>query len=74
MSRAGGQTRHPCAPDWPLETLSASTFTEHEGKTTLTIRTRFESVEIRDATLKIGMTEGWTESLDRLEKHLAKAR
>jgi len=27
----------------------------------------------RDAMLKMGMTEGWSQSLDRLEQHLAKA-
>jgi uncharacterized protein YndB with AHSA1/START domain/uncharacterized membrane protein YphA (DoxX/SURF4 family) len=44
------------------------------GKTRLTIRMRFESAAIRDALLKIGMNEGWNESLERLEPILAKAR
>ena len=35
---AGGITRHPFAPDWPAEVLSTTTFTERDGKTTLTIQ------------------------------------
>jgi uncharacterized protein YndB with AHSA1/START domain len=35
-------------------------------KTRLTVRTRFESPEIRDAMLKMGMTDGWAQSLERL--------
>ncbi|MFC3106967.1 SRPBCC domain-containing protein [Undibacterium arcticum] len=55
------------------EMLSTVTFEDVDGKTKLTIRTRFESATIRDAMLKMGMTEGWTESLERLAAHLAKA-
>ena len=51
-----------------LEVLSTVTFEERDGKTTLTIRTRFESAAIRDAFLKIGMAEGWSQSLERLAK------
>lgn len=53
-----------------LQTVS---FEQIDRKTKLTIRIRFESTAIRDAMLRIGMTEGWTESLERLEEHLAKA-
>ena len=55
-----------------LEVLLTVTFEELDGKTKLTIRTRFESVAIRDAMLKIGMAEGWAQSLERLESQLAK--
>lgn len=55
------------------EMLSTVAFEELDGETKLTIRTRFESVAIRDAMLKMGMTEGWTESLERLAEHLADA-
>lgn len=55
------------------EALNTVTFEEHDGKTTLTIRTLFESVAVRDAMLKMGMSEGWAQSLDRLEAHLAAA-
>lgn len=43
------------------------------GNTRLTIRTRFESAAIRDAMLKMGMHEGWSESLDRLALLVAKS-
>ena len=55
-----------------LEVLLTVTIEELDGKTKLTIRTRFESVAIRDAMLKIGMAEGWAQSLERLESQLAK--
>ena len=32
-----------------------------------------QSAAIRDAMLKMGMTEGWSQSLERLEELLAKA-
>ena len=34
---AGGITRHPMAPTWPLEMQSTTTFAEQGGKTTLTL-------------------------------------
>ena len=34
----GNLTRHPMSQTWPLEMLSTTTFTEHEGKTTITVR------------------------------------
>ncbi|BBJ00396.1 hypothetical protein FGKAn22_20880 [Ferrigenium kumadai] len=49
------------------ESLNTVTFEEQGGKTALTIRTRFDSNVVRDAMLKMGMAEGWTQSLDRLE-------
>jgi len=49
-----------------LEMLQTVTFEEFGGKTKLTIRTRFESVSIRDAAVKIGMNEGWSQSLESL--------
>lgn len=49
------------------------TFENLEGKTRLTIRTRFESAAIRDAMLRMGMTEGWTQSLEGLEAIVAQA-
>jgi uncharacterized protein YndB with AHSA1/START domain len=49
-----------------LEALSTITFEDLGGKTKLTIRIHFESVAIRDMLLKIGMNEGWSQSLERL--------
>lgn len=47
------------------------TFTEHNGKTTLTNHVEFASVADKEATLGMGMVEGLTQTLDRLEAHLA---
>jgi uncharacterized protein YndB with AHSA1/START domain len=47
------------------------TFEDFDGKTRLTIRTRMKSAEIRDRMIKMGMTEGWSQSLDRLATNLA---
>jgi uncharacterized protein YndB with AHSA1/START domain len=54
------------------EMLQTVTFEDQGGKTKLTIRTRFISVAIRDAMVKMSMTEGWSQSLERLEALLAK--
>jgi uncharacterized protein YndB with AHSA1/START domain len=43
------------------------TFENVEGKTKLTIITRFESDAVRDGYAKLQMGEGWSESLDKLE-------
>jgi uncharacterized protein YndB with AHSA1/START domain len=42
------------------------TFENLDGRTRLAIRMRFESLAIRDAMVKIGMNEGWSQSLERL--------
>jgi uncharacterized protein YndB with AHSA1/START domain len=55
------------------EMLSTVTFEDLGGRTRLTIRTLFESGAIRDALLKMGMSDGWSQSLVRLEEHLAKS-
>lgn len=66
-------------PNWDRETRNSTgelvttvTFEEQGGKTKLTIRTRFESAAIRVAMVNMGMSEGWSESLDRLEELLAR--
>lgn len=48
-------------------------FAEHEGKTTLTSTALYKTQEDRDAVLKMGIEEGISESLDRLETFLASA-
>ena len=48
------------------EVLATVTFEVFDRKTKLTVRTRFESAEIRDSMVKMGMNEGWSESLERL--------
>jgi Activator of Hsp90 ATPase homolog 1-like protein len=49
------------------------TFDEHGGKTDLTMRMLFETVAERDNAVKVfGAIEGATQTLGRLEQHLAK--
>jgi uncharacterized protein YndB with AHSA1/START domain len=71
----GGLTRHPMSPDWPLETLSTTTFTEHAGKTTLTLRwTPHNPMEAERKSFDsghAGMTQGWGGTMDRLAGYLA---
>lgn len=52
------------------ELLQIVTFEDIGGQTRLTIRTRFESTAIRDAMVKMGMNEGWSQSLERLAGEL----
>ena len=48
-------------------------FEDAGGKTRVTIRNRFESNADRDAHFEMGMREGWSLSLDRLDEVLATA-
>jgi uncharacterized protein YndB with AHSA1/START domain len=56
---------------WPgkvsVETL---TLEEHDGKTTLTATSVYDTVEDRDGMLESGMESGAAESLDRLDEYL----
>jgi len=49
------------------------TFTEDEGRTTITIRQRFATTAERDAHVKLGSRKGWGQSLDKLEELLLKS-
>lgn len=53
-----------------LEGVMTITFENLNGKTRLTIHTRFESAAIRNAMVKMGINEGWSQSLDRLDESL----
>ena len=74
---AGGETRHPWAPDWPLETLSTVTFAEHDGRTTLTMRgIPVNATESERKTFAAGhgsMQQGWTGTMNQLADYLTKA-
>lgn len=48
-------------------------FEEVGGKTKLTIRQSFESAAVLASLLKIGMTQGWAQSLERLDAELGHA-
>ena len=54
----------------PADIVTAK-FEEQDGQTLLTVTSRFESKELRDAILKMGAAEGWSESLEKLETLLA---
>ena len=56
------------------EMLQTVTFEDLQGKTRQTVHTRFRNAAIAQAMVKMGMNEGWSQSLDRLEallSHLA---
>ncbi len=73
----GGLTRHPMAPTWPLEMLSAFTFEEVGGKTRFTVRwSPHNASEEERKTFDSshgGMTQGWGGTLEQLAVYLAKA-
>jgi len=75
---AGGQTRHPFEPDWPLQTISTMTFAEHEGRTTLTVQwLPYEATETERKTFAAShgsMQQGWTGTLDQLDQYLTDPR
>jgi uncharacterized protein YndB with AHSA1/START domain len=50
-----------------VETL---TLEEHDGKTTLTATAVYDTVEERDGMLQSGMSEGATETMERLDEYL----
>jgi len=56
---------------YPGESLNTAVFVEQGGKTTLTVTTRYESREARDAVLKSPMEGGVAQSYDKLAELLA---
>lgn len=74
----GGVTRHPLAPTWPAETLSTTTFSEKDGKTTLALRWSAYNASPEEAALfaasHASMTGGWTGTMEQLEDFLAEAQ
>ena len=65
----GPATHYGMSPDWPAELLVTVTFAEHEDKTKLTL----QHVGIPSGAEGDSCDAGWTESLERLAGHLAKA-
>jgi uncharacterized protein YndB with AHSA1/START domain len=55
----------------PPASVMTVEFEDLGGRTLLKSRSVFDSPEHRDTVLGMGMVEGMTESLDRLEEHLA---
>ena len=74
---AGGITRHPMAPTWPLEMLSTFLFEEENGRTRLTIKWKPLNASAEEiatfAGAHDGMRQGWTGTMDQLDAYLAKA-
>ena len=72
--KQGNLTRHPMSPTWPLEMLSTTTFTEHEGKTTITVRwAPLNATEAERKTFdegRAGMSQGWGGTMEQLEAYL----
>jgi uncharacterized protein YndB with AHSA1/START domain len=72
----GNISRHPLAPTWPETMLTHVYFTEvEEGKTLVNVHwevTGPASAEEMQTFIagRSGMTQGWTGSFDKLEKHL----
>ena len=73
---AGGVTRHPWEPSWPLHMLSTVTLTEQGGKTTVAVRwVPTDATAEERKTFDEGhddMRQGWTGTLDRLGDYLTK--
>jgi uncharacterized protein YndB with AHSA1/START domain len=73
----GGITRHPfSSAPWPLQMLTEATFTERDGKTTVTIKwlpldSTEEELQTFDGA-RGGMTQGWTGTFEQLAEYLAK--
>ncbi len=68
--RAGSGQAGPNPAGTMVQTVR---FEDLGGKTRLSISTRFESTAIRDAMVKMGMNEGWSQSLGRLAQHVEAA-
>lgn len=70
----GGLTRHPMAPEWPLQMHTTITFAEENGKTTVTVTwVPYEATGTECETFDKGrdsMQAGWTGTFEKLEDHL----
>jgi uncharacterized protein YndB with AHSA1/START domain len=78
---AGGLTRHPLSPTWPLQMLSTFTFEEQPGgksKSKFTVRwSPYEATDEERKTFDAGhdsMKGGWGGTMDQLEAYIAKAK
>jgi len=74
---AGGVTRHPIVPTWPLETLTTLSLDEEPGgKTKLGVRwSPYNATEVERKMFDsshVGLRATWGGILDRLAAHLAK--
>lgn len=61
---------HPCGAGLPPRSVVTLTLTERDGKTTLTLHTRFESPERKEAAAAARFVISWQEGLERLQDFL----
>jgi len=66
--------REPARRGKPLDLTLDVSFAERAGKTTMTVTMRLPVESDRDASVKTGAREGWSQSFERLEALLATAR
>ena len=75
---SGKIIRAPFASDWPLEMLAVATFTEHQGKTTISVEaTAHGATDAERSTFESGrgnMEQGFNATYDRLDEYLANAQ
>jgi uncharacterized protein YndB with AHSA1/START domain len=73
----GNVTRPPFDENWPVEMLSTATFTEHGGRTTVTLRwAALNATEAERRTFDANhesMKGGWTGTFDQLAEYLVKS-
>ena len=72
----GRLTRHPMAPNWPLEMLSSTSFVERDGQTEVTLRwsaynASAEERQVFDSS-HASMNMGWAGTFAQLTDYLAK--
>jgi uncharacterized protein YndB with AHSA1/START domain len=61
---------HPCGAGIPPRAVVTISFAEQQGKTRLTLHTRFASAERKDAAAAARFVVSWEEALGRLAGHL----
>ena len=71
----GGVTRHPMAADWPLQTLSKTTFSAQGDKTLMRFEwSAYEATVVEKKAFDAGrasMEQGWGGTLQQLDEYLA---
>ena len=71
----GGVTRHPMSETWPLEMLTEITFSEVDGKTTISMKGEaYNASEVERSTYQAGhdsMRQGFGATFDELDAYLA---
>ena len=77
--QAGGTTRHPMAPDWPLEMLTIFTFEDVPGgKTRFTVRQSSHNASEKERrtfdSQHDSLKQGWGGTLEKLAGYLPKAK